>query len=245
METFSERAQGREAGPAGPQALHEIACLSPEALQTEGIPQDGLPAVVDLELPGRLDLQVLRQGVPDDVGVIPAEEVPVAVQVGPADGPGPQVLPALPGEDDFPGLRAVQGLIRGQQGLGREGRGPHDLPGLRVHQNPVRPGGDPEAALPVPHLIVPPHVGGLGPRLPGGDVQHVPRVGTVLNFNRRPGQEEDLPVGPQHLMGQAPGVVVVPGEGPQAAEERRRPDPLLPVTVPEYQLLLAEIAVFI
>ena len=66
-----------------------------------------------------------------------------------------------------------------------------------------------------------------------------------MDAQGRPGEEKHLPVGPQHVVRQAPGIVVIPGKGPQAAEKRRHPDPLVPVTVPEDQLLLPEIAVFI
>lgn len=75
----------------------------------------------------------MGQVVPDNVAVVGAVKVAVAVQIGPDHLPGPQLLHPLVGQQELFRVRAVDDPVAGLYGLGGKGGGPHDLPGGGVH----------------------------------------------------------------------------------------------------------------
>lgn len=117
------------------------------------------------------------------------------------------------------------------------------MPGLGVHQDPLAADGDAHFSGLVRQLVDPLHMGTLDPVFPGGDVQHLPGRGAAVDPHRHPGEQKHLPHGVELLMGQPPGVVVIPGEGGGLAQKRGHPGPLVPVTVRKDQFLLAEVSV--
>ena len=156
----------------------------------------------------------------------------------------PQLFHALPGHQDLPGGRGVDGLGADPQLLGGKGAGPHDVPRHRIHQDPVAADGH-QHPLPVRDLVHPLHMGGLHPVLPGGDVHGLEGLGIPVDPQGDSGEEEHLPHRVQLLIGQPPGVVVRPGHGGGDAQQGADPGPLVPVAVREDQLLLAHIAVLL
>ena len=56
-------------------ALHQITVLGAAAFQRQRIAQRDFLAVIDVELTGYALLQIGRQGIPDDVAVVAAEQV--------------------------------------------------------------------------------------------------------------------------------------------------------------------------
>ena len=60
----------------------------------------------------------------------------------------------------------------------------------------------------------------------------------------RRGEQKDFPHGVEFFVGEAPGVVVVPGKRAELAQQRGNTRPFFAVAVPENQLLLAHITGF-
>ena len=121
---MSKDTLGRKAGAPGCQRLYKIAAIGILiAHEPQFLAQKGLMAVIDIKLTGNPLLKGRGQIVPDNVAVVGAVKMAVAIQIRPADSALSQFCQSLVGEDDFFGVGAVDDAVTGHQGLCGAGGG--------------------------------------------------------------------------------------------------------------------------